>query len=156
MDQTEASENIAQITKQIRWIIPGTIRTDHATHLVVQRNGSEFLLLFFELQSPLLTGTQEEQLTAFREIPFAEAKCVSKIVMSAENAAIAAGGLIEGLNKLNAMLLAARGQENANTSLKPYLEIDRDLYARMPPKSSREVTIDVTVRGKAKPKASLD
>ena len=40
--------------------------------------------------------------------------------------------------------------------LEPYIEKSQDLYVHMPPKSSREVTIEVTVRGKAKPKASLD
>ncbi|HCI78947.1 MAG TPA: hypothetical protein DHW02_04585, partial [Ktedonobacter sp.] len=60
-----------------------TIKTEHATHLVIQQQGSEFILLFFELQQPLLSGTAEEQLAAFEELPFVEAKCISKVVMSA-------------------------------------------------------------------------
>ncbi len=36
--------------------------------------------------------------------------------------------------------------------LEPYIETDQNLYVRMPPKSSRKVTIEVTRHGKAKPK----
>lgn len=35
-------------------------------------------------------------------------------------------------------------------------DTDKNLITSMPPKSSREVTIEVTRRGKAKPKASLN
>ncbi len=40
--------------------------------------------------------------------------------------------------------------------IEPYQNTNKDLTAHMPPKSSKEVTIEVTRRGKAKPKASLD
>jgi hypothetical protein len=40
--------------------------------------------------------------------------------------------------------------------IEPYIETDQDSYLRMPPKSSREVVINVTRQGKAKPKAHLD
>lgn len=40
--------------------------------------------------------------------------------------------------------------------IKPYIETDQDLYVHMPPKSSREVIINITRQGKAKPKADLD
>ena len=96
--------------------MPDNIRTDHATHLIVQQQGSEFTLLFFEVQAPVLTGTPEEQLAEFKEMPFIEAKCISKIVMSVENTALAANNLVESLNRFNAMLLAVKGQENAVTS----------------------------------------
>lgn len=114
MDQREASESTSQIPKLIKWIIPDSIRTDHATHIVVQQQGSEFVLLFFEVQTPIFSGTPEEQLTAFQELRFTEAKCISKIVMSAENMAAGVSNIIEGLNRLNAMLLASKGQDNAN------------------------------------------
>jgi hypothetical protein len=114
MDQREASESTSQIPKLIKWIIPDSIRTDHATHIVVQQQGSEFVLLFFEVQTPIFSGTPEEQLAAFQELRFTEAKCISKIVMSAENMAAGVSNIIEGLNRLNAMLLASKGQDNAN------------------------------------------
>ena len=42
------------------------------------------------------------------------------------------------------------------SNIEPYLETNRELYAPMPPKSSREVVVNITREGKAKPKASLD
>ena len=40
--------------------------------------------------------------------------------------------------------------------IEPFIEPERELYAHMPPKKSREITLTVTRGGKAKPKASLD
>lgn len=40
--------------------------------------------------------------------------------------------------------------------LEPYMNVDRELQAHVPPKSSREVVLEVTRQGKAKPRASLD
>lgn len=112
MDQSEAT---TQMTKPIKWVIPDFIKTDHATHLVVQQQGSEFTLLFFELQAPVFMGTAEEQLAAFKNLPFTEAKCVAKVVMSVENIALAANNLAESLNRFNELLLVTtKGQENAN------------------------------------------
>lgn len=38
------------------------------------------------------------------------------------------------------------------SKFQPYRETDHDLYVRMPPKSSRRVTVNVTRLGKAKPR----
>ncbi len=115
MDLYEASREITQMSKPIKWLVPDSIRTDHATHLVVQQQGSEFTLLFFELQAPIITGTLEEQVAAYKELPFTEAKCISKIVMSAENMTVATNNLIEVLNRFTAVLQAnAKGQEDAS------------------------------------------
>lgn len=106
MEEFEAITGLSQTSKPIKLNVPDTIKTEHATHLVVQQQGSEFTLLFFEVQQPLLTGTAEEQLTAFGELPFVEAKCISRIVMSAENVAQATNNLIEVLNRFNTLLRA--------------------------------------------------
>ena len=116
MDQPKVNEETVKITKPVKWVIPDNIRSDHATHLIVQQNGSEFTLLFFEIQSPILTGTPEEQLAALEAIPFVEARCVSKIVISAENIPPVAGNLIDSLNKFQARLLAMKGQEDEANS----------------------------------------
>ncbi len=117
MDEFEAIRGLTQTSKPIKLNVSDTIKTEHATHLVIQQQGSEFILLFFELQQPLLTGTAEEQLAAFEELPFVEAKCISKVVMSAENVAQATNNLIEVLNRFNSALRTnVKGQEDANIS----------------------------------------
>src|SRR2546425_12947551 len=101
MEQQDLQTIIEHVSKNVKWVIPDSTRTDHATHLVVQQQGSEFTFLFFELESLLFTGSLEEQLAAYKDLPHTTAKCVAKIVMSAENTALAANNLIESLNRFN-------------------------------------------------------
>ena len=115
MDQREVSEVMAKMPKPIKWVIPDSIRTDHATHIVLQQQGSEFILLFFELQGPILIGTPEEQLAAHNQLDFVEAKCVAKLVMSMENVALVGNSFIEVFSRLQTMALDQKGQENAST-----------------------------------------
>ena len=44
----------------IVWEQPKTL-IGHANNFVVQFNGTEFILSFYQLSSPILTGTKEEQ-----------------------------------------------------------------------------------------------
>lgn len=116
MDEQKAGETIEQMPKPIKWLVPDSIRTDHATHLIIQQQGSEFTLMFFEIQQPLLTGTPDEQISQYMDIAFVEARCISKIVMSAENVSMAASNLVDSLNRLNSMLLTSKGHGNADNS----------------------------------------
>ncbi len=116
MEQQDLQTVIMHLPKAIKWVGSDSIRTDHATHLIVQQNGSEFTFLFFEAASPLFMGSPEEQIAAYKELPYIEAKCVAKVVMSAENATVGANNLIESINRFNMMMFqAAKGQENAGT-----------------------------------------
>jgi hypothetical protein len=110
-----------QISKPIKWIIPESIRTDHATHLIVQQQGTEFTLLFFEVRGPLFTGTPEEQVAAMQRLENVEATCIARIVMSIENVPQAIQNFMETWN--NAVMQMTKGQENArdaeHTELSP-------------------------------------
>src|SRR5260221_744837 len=114
MQQPDLSK-FTHFSLPIKWIIPDSIRTDHATHLVVQQQGSEFTLYFFEAGVPFIAGTPEEQAAAYKDLKEITAKCVGKFVMSAENVGQATNGLIESLNKFNSLLMAMRGEEDART-----------------------------------------
>lgn len=117
MQQPDVSDLVTSTPKPIKWIVPDTLRTDHSTHLVVQQQGSEFTFLFFETESLLFSGTPEEQTTEYQALPEVKAKCVARVVMSAENAVEAANNLVESVNRFNTMLLqAAKGQKNATTT----------------------------------------
>src|SRR5712692_1550655 len=113
MQQPDMNNLVTSIPKPLKWIIPDALTTDHATNLIVQQQGSEFTFLFFDAESILFTGTQEEQLKAYQELPEVKAKCIAKIVMSAENAMEAANNVIESINRFNLLLQVAKGQENA-------------------------------------------
>jgi len=116
MEQQELHEPTVNLPKAIKWIVPDSIRTDHATHMIIQQQGSEFTFLFFEATTPLFMGSPEEQIAAYKELPYIEAKCVVKVVMSAENATLGANNLIESLDRYHATLQQAmKGQENDDT-----------------------------------------
>jgi pentose-5-phosphate-3-epimerase len=115
MQQPDQSKSRLQISLPINWTIPDSIRTDHATHLVVQQQGTEFIFYFFEAEAPFIVGTVEEQAEIYKNLKEVKAKCVSKIVMSAENAGQAANGLIDSLNKFNTLMMTVKGEENADT-----------------------------------------
>jgi hypothetical protein len=85
--------------KPVKWTGYESLRTEHATHLIVQSHGSELTLMFFEYQPPLTVGTPEEQAAQIEQLPHVEAKCVAKLVMSAPNAAQASNVLAEQLEQ---------------------------------------------------------
>src|SRR5260370_41979328 len=115
MEKQDVQNTIAHLPKAIKWVGSDTIRTDHATHLIVQQQGSEFTFLFFETTSPLFMGSPEEQIEAYKALEHIEAKCVAKVVMSAENATLGANNLIENLNRYHTMVQQTmKGQENAD------------------------------------------
>lgn len=116
MEQQELQNVLPQLNKNIKWVIPDSIRSDHATHMIVQQTGTEFTFLFFEIAPTLFMGSPEEQIEAYKTLEYVEAKCVAKVVMSAENATLGANNLIESINRFNLMMFqAAKGQENAGT-----------------------------------------
>jgi len=112
MEQEELQDTIMHLPKPIKWVVSDTIRTKHATHLMVQQQGSEFTFFFFEEAVPLLMGSPEEQTAAYEALEHIEAKCVAKVVMSAENATLAANILIDSLNIFQATLQQAMNGPN--------------------------------------------
>ena len=75
------------------------------TNLVVQQHDGEFTLYFFEVQQPFLTGTPEEQASQLQELPYVEAKCIAKFIMSTSNALEAQKVLKEQVDNVHRMLL---------------------------------------------------
>jgi hypothetical protein len=107
MEQEELPDTITHLHKAFKLVVSDNIRTDHATHLIVQQQGSEFTFFFFEEAVPILMGSTEEQIAAYEALEQIEAKCVAKVVMSAENATLAAIILMESLNRYQATLQQA-------------------------------------------------
>ena len=105
MEQVE--DTIMHPPRAFKLVVSDTIRTEHATHLIVQQRGSEFTFFFFEEAVPILMGSPEEQTAAYEALEHIEAKCVAKVVMSAENATLAENILMESLNMYQATLQQA-------------------------------------------------
>lgn len=105
----------SQASKPVKWIGYESIRTEHATNLVVQQHGNEFILYFFEVQLPFTTGSPSEQLAQLEEISHIEAKCVAKVVMSIPNGLDAGKVLMEQLgNVYKSMNNIKEGKRDAN------------------------------------------
>jgi hypothetical protein len=68
----------------IEWTIPETIKNQPATHIVIQRDGPEYIINFFELRPPLLTGTPEEQATQLAKIETIQGLCIARLIVAAE------------------------------------------------------------------------
>ena len=93
MDEKNTNHQSRPMSKPVQWTGYESQKSEHATHLMIQSHGSEFTLLFFELQPPFTIGTPEEQAAQTEQLPHVEAKCVAKIVMSAPNATQASDAL---------------------------------------------------------------
>jgi hypothetical protein len=110
MNENGTNHQRRPMPKPVKWTGHESLRSEHATHLVIQSHGSEFTLLFFELQPPFTIGKPEEQAAQMEQLPHVEAKCVAKIVMSAPNAAQASDMLSEQLEQFK---LAVQESVNA-------------------------------------------
>ena len=99
MNEKNTNHQRRPMPKPVKWTGYESLRTEHATHLIVQSHGSELTFLFFEYQPPLTIGTPEEQAAQIEHLPHVEAKCVAKLVMSAPNADQAANVLSEQLEQ---------------------------------------------------------
>src|SRR5260221_160951 len=49
MQQPDVNDLIMSVSKPIKWVVPDSIRTEHATNIVVQQRASEFTILLFEV-----------------------------------------------------------------------------------------------------------
>ena len=63
----------------VDWIVPKSIPTQRATHIIIQKNGpTEFVVSLFEQREHLLTGSLEEQLEQFGKVERVSAVCVAR------------------------------------------------------------------------------
>ncbi len=78
-------DNEEQLVRNVsaEWIVPDTVSTQRATHIVVQKPGpAEFVVSFLEQRDPLLTGSLEEQLEQFYRVEKMSVVCVARLVLS--------------------------------------------------------------------------
>jgi hypothetical protein len=76
-EQQEANE----ISLRVDWHFPEGIQSRYANNMLVQAGRYEFIISFFEMQLPALTGSPEENKAKLEEMGSVRADCVSKIVV---------------------------------------------------------------------------
>ena len=65
----------------IEWYIPDSIISRFADNIIIQHNGSEFIISFFELLPPLAIGTPEQIQTQLKSIQSVRAQCVARVIV---------------------------------------------------------------------------
>ena len=67
----------------IDWIVPESIPTLRATHIVIQQSGpTEFIVSFFEQRPPLFMGSVKQQLDQFKKLEKVPTVCVARLVVN--------------------------------------------------------------------------
>ena len=78
-----AEQEQEEIALPIEWYFPEDIISRYANNIIVQHSENEFIISFFEVRSPLILGTPEEEKTKWEQIETVRAECVARIVISA-------------------------------------------------------------------------
>ena len=68
----------------LEYVIPDSLVSRYATNMVVQHSEHEFVLSFFEIQSPVLLGSPEEARSRLDEMGSVRARCVARIIVAPE------------------------------------------------------------------------
>jgi hypothetical protein len=109
-DPSNGKEGTHQIELPIEWHVPDEIRTIHATSMVVQCDGRDFILSFFEVLPPLLLGEdikeQAEKLTSVR------ATCIARVLVPGNKFAAFAQALAKSVQRVGVSVTNAEGNES--------------------------------------------
>jgi hypothetical protein len=79
MDSENHPQQSEMMEIKLRFAMPEGMPSRHAHHLIVQVTDFEVVLMFFEVQMPVLYGSEEQQKNILDEMGGLRAYCVSKI-----------------------------------------------------------------------------
>ena len=66
----------------ITWTIPPGLVSCYATNFVIQRTELEVTLSFFEVQTPIILGSEEQRAEALAKLESVPAICVARVVIT--------------------------------------------------------------------------
>lgn len=67
----------------IEWVVPDSVLTSRTTNIAIQQSGpAEFIVSFFDLRPPIITGSLEEQLEKYHQIESIPAVCTARFFLS--------------------------------------------------------------------------
>lgn len=81
MDEKDQKDQ-ERVEVPIKYVIPDEIVTQYVTDMVIQHTDQEFLISFWEIQRPMLLGTEEERKAQIQMIEFVENRCVARFVIT--------------------------------------------------------------------------
>ena len=83
-DETSNKRQVLSRPTPIDWYIPDDVQSRYATNFVVQPGPNEFMLSFFEIRPPIITGSVEQLKAQMEKIESVKAICVARIIISRE------------------------------------------------------------------------
>lgn len=95
---------------RVEWRFPEGMATRWTNNFVVQTQGDDFVLSFFEIRPPLVLGSLEEQREQLAALSTVQAEGVARVVMSAQKMQ----ELIQLLQGQFERYEARRAEENGN------------------------------------------
>lgn len=72
------------ITLPVHWHFPEGLISRYANNMLVQAGQFEFIISFFEMQIPILSGGPEENKAILEKMASVQADCVGKIIIPRE------------------------------------------------------------------------
>ena len=80
--QETTLEQSREFALPIQWWFPPGQRGQFANHMIIQFDNHEFHLSFFEIQPPVLIGSEEDKRQVLESLDHIDAVCVARIVIS--------------------------------------------------------------------------
>lgn len=78
----ETSNKMEGRMVNVRWSIPDTLPTRFATNMLIQSNEHEYILSFFEVRPPLISGSEDEHIAAIEAMGGLPAQCVARVAIA--------------------------------------------------------------------------
>lgn len=84
---------------RIRRIFPESLVTHFFHQMIIQHQGDQFILSFFEIWQPPIVGTEEEGKRMFEELKEIESKCVARLITTPDQIKEIIKALTDNLQK---------------------------------------------------------
>ncbi len=83
-NEQDAQSFLPSIEIPIEWNIPPGLPTKYVTNLTIQATESEYIVCFYELFPPIVTGPAKNKFEAFNLLGSVKAECIGRFVISAD------------------------------------------------------------------------
>jgi len=87
----------------VKYVVPDEIVTQYVTDMVVQHSDQEFLISFWEIQRPVLLGSEEERKAQIQMIKFLENRCIARFAITPERMQKFLDAMKENLDRYHKM-----------------------------------------------------
>lgn len=100
-DQKDQDKNkeAERVGIPVKYVIPEDIVTQYTTDMVVQHSEHEFIISFWEIQRPVILGTEEERKAQAEMLKFLENRCIAKFAVTPDRMQLFAAVMKENFER---------------------------------------------------------